>query len=107
MLAGLRIAVDDALLVRFERVGDLAGDAQRFVRSVWALRDAIGQRRALDQLHHQRFDAATLFDAREGRRCWVIERAPGLGLTLEARQRSGSAATADGRTFSATWRFEA
>ena len=55
MLAGFEIAMDDALLVRrFERLGDLLRDRQRLVERNRPLRDAVGQRRPLDQLHHQR-----------------------------------------------------
>ena len=52
---GLQIAMDDPLLVRrFERLGDLLRDRQRFVERHRALRDPIGERRTLDQLQHQR-----------------------------------------------------
>ena len=47
--------VDDALLVRrFERLGDLFRDRQRFIEWNWPLRDPIGERRPLDQLQDER-----------------------------------------------------
>ena len=54
-VGGLQIAMDDAALVRgLERFGNLAGDRQRFVERQRALRDPIGQRRAVDQLQDER-----------------------------------------------------
>ena len=48
-VAGLQIAMRDALVVRgFERIGDLARDAQSFIERHRPLR-----RLALDELHHQ------------------------------------------------------
>ena len=54
-VGGLEIAMDDALLVRgFEGFGDLLRDRKRLIDRNRPLRDAVGQRRPLDQLHHQR-----------------------------------------------------
>jgi hypothetical protein len=47
--------MDDALLMcRFERRGDLTGDPQRLVHRHRPLQDAIGERRAIDELHDER-----------------------------------------------------
>ena len=47
--------MNDAVLVRgFERLGDLLRDRQRLVERNRPLRDAVGERRSLDQLHHER-----------------------------------------------------
>ena len=47
--------MNDAELVGgFERLGDLSRDRQRLVERNRTLRDAIGERRALDQLEDQR-----------------------------------------------------
>ena len=47
--------MDDALLVRgFERLGDLPRDRQRLVERNRPPRDAVGERRSLDELHHER-----------------------------------------------------
>ena len=51
----LEIAMNDALLVRgFERLGDLPRDRERLVERERPARDAVGERLALDQLHHER-----------------------------------------------------
>ena len=50
-----QVAVDDAAVVRrFERLGDLAGDVERLVERQGAHIDPQGQRRPIDQLHDQR-----------------------------------------------------
>ena len=60
----LQIAMDDALFVRgLERIGDLLRDSQRFGERERPLRNAIGQRWALDELEHQRVDAAAVLEA--------------------------------------------
>ena len=60
----LQIAMDDALLVRrFERVGDLPGDLQGFGESDWSPRDAIGQRRPLDEFHREKRTARCVFQS--------------------------------------------
>jgi hypothetical protein len=47
--------VDDPLLVgRFERLRDLPRDRQRLVDGNRPVRDAIGERRSLDQFQHER-----------------------------------------------------
>ena len=54
--------MDDALIVRgFERLGNLPGDRQRLVERDRALRDALRQIVAFDQLHHERGDVAGVF----------------------------------------------
>ena len=46
--------MDDALLVRgFERVGDLPRDRERLVCRHRLAGNALGERLALDQLHHE------------------------------------------------------
>ena len=54
--------MNDPLLVRrFEGFGDLPGDGERFVDRDRPLRDAVRQRRPLDQFEDQRPDALSLF----------------------------------------------
>ncbi len=55
---------------RFERLGDLAGNAEGLVQRKRALPDAIGQRRAFHQLHHQ----VIWPDIIELANVWMIER---------------------------------
>jgi hypothetical protein len=55
----LQIPVDDALLVRrFECARDLPGDGHRLVDRNGPLPDAVRQRWAVDELHHQRLRGA-------------------------------------------------
>ena len=46
--------MDDPLLVRcFQRLGNLFRDGQRLFERNGPLGDTVGERRALDQLHHE------------------------------------------------------
>jgi hypothetical protein len=79
----LEVAVDDARLVGgVERVGDLPGECQRLIERDRARRDAVRERVALDQFHHDRalFEPVDLGNVR------VVERRQRLGFPLEARQ---------------------
>jgi hypothetical protein len=67
--------MDDAEIVcRLQRVGDLTRDAQRLVERHRPLRDPIGQRRALDELEHQRADAVGLLEPVDDRNIWMVQR---------------------------------
>ena len=60
--------MDDALLVRrFKGFGDLPRDGQRLVERNRTPRDPLRKVFALDQLHHERRDAATLFEPIDAR----------------------------------------
>ncbi len=84
---GLQIAMDDPLLVRrLERLGDLLRDGQRFVERDRALRDALREVVAFDQLHHERQRAAGLLDGIDRGDVRMVQRRECLGFTLEARQ---------------------
>ena len=62
--------MDDALLMSgLEGLGDLFRDRQRFVQGDGTMEDAIRERRPLDEFHHQRADAAGVFEA-VNLRCW-------------------------------------
>ena len=62
--------MDDAGLVRgFQRLGNLARDWQGFVERHRPLRDAVGQRRALDQLEDQGREPTPIPAGRRWRRC--------------------------------------
>ncbi len=79
--------MDDALLVRgLERLDDLPRNRQRLVERQRTLRDTVGQRRPLDELHHERARAATLFEAVDLRDVRVIERGQELRFALETRE---------------------
>ena len=82
--------MDDALFVRrFQRFGDLPGDRQCFVERERPLRDAVGERRAFDQLHHEGADAVRLFEAIDLRDVGMVQRGERLRLALKARQPLG------------------
>jgi len=68
----------------FERFGDLPGDAQRLIERQRSGADAIRQCEPLDQFHHQRANAAGVFEAVDRRDVGMIERRQYLRLALEA-----------------------
>ena len=79
--------MNDPLLVRrFERVGDLLRHRQRLIEWNGALRDAVGQRRTLDELHHQRRRVGGVFQAVDRGDVRMVERGEDFRLALEARQ---------------------
>ena len=89
---GLQVAVHDALVVRRrERARDLARHAQRLGLRQRPARDPLGERLALDELHHQVVDrravpARGLSDLVNDRDPRVAERGEQPRLALEARQ---------------------
>jgi hypothetical protein len=64
----------------FERFGDLPRDEQGFGKRYRAPGDAFGQRRALDQLHHQ----CLVFHAVDGCDVGMVERGQHLSFPREA-----------------------
>ena len=79
--------MDDPLLVgRFEGFGDLLGDGQGFVDRDRPLRDAVRQRRPLDEFKDQRLDAVRLLQPVDAPDVGMVQRGEHLGLTLEAGQ---------------------
>jgi hypothetical protein len=79
--------MDDALGVRrLERVGDLVGDAERLLERHRALRDAIGERRSLDEFHDQGRRAPGSFQAENVRDVGIVEGGEDFGLALESRE---------------------
>ena len=85
-IGGLQIAMHDAVLVRrFERFGNLTGNRQRFVNRDRSLRDAVCQRRAVDELEHE----GPLFEAVDLRDVRMVERRQHLRLALKARDAIG------------------
>ncbi len=82
--------MDDASFVRgFQGVGDLASNGQGFVYWDCPLRDALSQRRPLDQLEHQRPYAVLLFQAVDAGDVGMVQRGKDFGLTLEPGQALG------------------
>ena len=89
-IGGLQIAMHDAVLVRrLERFGNLTGNRQRFVNRDRSLRDAVCQRRAVDELEDEgplRTDFLRSVDLRDVR---MVERRQHLRLALKARDAIG------------------
>ena len=82
--------MDDALLVRrFERIGDLPRDRQRFVERDGAARDALRQILAFDELHHERARAARSFQPVNRGDVGMIERGEQFGFALEPGEAIG------------------
>ena len=82
--------IDDPLLVRrFERLRNLRRDRQRINNWNRAVRDAIGQRRPFDQLHHQRDGPARLLQAVDVRDVRVVQRRENFGFALKAGEPVG------------------
>ena len=85
-VGGLQIAMDNALFVRrFQGLGDLAGNPQRFIQRNGAAGDAFLQRRPFHQLHHQRAHAARFFQAVYRGDIGMAERRQRLRLSLQTR----------------------
>jgi hypothetical protein len=89
----LEVPVEDTVLVGVvQRVGELPRDEQRLVHGDGAAVDAVGQRGALDQLHHQRANGWrpgvprwALLDAVDRGNVLMSERGEDLRLALEPR----------------------
>ena len=105
---GLQIAVDDPLLVRrFERLGDLPRDRQRFVeRDRRRARCAARDPRPRPAPSRGRVDAVRSLPGRRSARCSDDSARRGLCASRWKRaRRSGSSAKESGRILSATSRF--
>ena len=75
------------LVRRFQRLGDLSRDGQGLVERNRTVRDAIRERRALDQFQDEgRMPCDRFFEAVDGGDVWVVQRRQHPGLALEARK---------------------
>jgi hypothetical protein len=84
---GLEIAMDDALFVRgFEGFTDLPRDRQCIGNRDRPARDTVGERRPLDQLHHEGLYAVRIFQPVNRCDVLVVQRRERTRLALEARQ---------------------
>ena len=82
--------MDDAQFMRgFEGLRDLLRDRQRVGKRYRAMRDAVGERRALDQFEHERMRRAAVFKAIDGGDVWMIERGEHLRFSPKSRQPVG------------------
>jgi hypothetical protein len=98
--------MDDPLLVRrFERLGDLRRDRQRFGERDRPFRNAVGQRRPLDELHHQREGSVRLLQAVDMRDVRMVQGGEDFGFALESGQSLGISPHRLRQHLMATWRF--
>ena len=82
--------MDDPLLVRrFERLGDLLRDRQRFVERDRAARDSLREILALDQFHDERAHTAGFFEAVDVRDVRMVQRGERLRFACEPREPIG------------------
>ena len=92
--------MDDALFVRrFQRLGNLLRDRQRLVEWHRTARDALRQIVALDELHHQRAQAAALFESVDRRDLRMVQRREDLGFTGKSREAVGVVGDRVGQDF--------
>ena len=82
---GLEVAVDDPLLVRlFERLRDLQREGKALSQGKRPGFEALGERRAFDELHDEGPDAAALLEAEDRGDVRVMKLREELRLALEA-----------------------
>ena len=86
----LQIAVHDALLVRgVQGIGNLVRQQQGVAERDASRGNAVGERRPVDELHHQRLAAIGALEAVDHRDVGMAERGEGPGFPLEARETIG------------------
>ena len=79
--------MNDALLVRgFQGLRNLLGDRQRLIDRNRSLRDAVRERRSLDQLHDERLHTVRLLQAVDVRDVRMVQRCEDLCFSLESSQ---------------------
>ena len=97
---GLQIAMDDPLLVRrFERLGDLFRDRQRFVERDGTAHDSLGEILARDQFHDKSVHPAGFFKAVDVGDVRVVQRRQGLSFACEPCEPFGIARDQIGQHF--------
>ena len=87
------------------RLGDLLRDRKRLIQGNRPLGNAVSQDRPLNQLQDERPGVVALFDAVDGGDFGWFRLARTCASRWNRARRSGSAAKASGRIFSATWRL--
>jgi hypothetical protein len=104
-VAGLEVAVDDALLVRGgQRLGNLRPDLERLRQRQRALLQPVGERFAGEVLHDEVGPAILLPHVVERTDVGVLESGDGPRLALEAGPQRGSEASSAESTLRATVR---
>src|SRR4029453_16029106 len=74
---------DAVFMRRFKRFGDLTRDRYRLPKRNRSLREAVGERRAFDELEYQGLKAARILEAMDSADTRVIERGEQLRFALE------------------------
>ena len=77
---------DSSIVRGLQRLGQLAGDRQRFIQRQCAAQDALREVLSVDELHRDRVHRARLLDAVNRRDVGVVERGQRLRLAREPRQ---------------------
>src|ERR1700683_5362883 len=73
-ICGLDIAVNDSLSVRsVERSGHLNGDFQQFVQRDDSLRNAVLQRLAFQEFHHEEVVASVFINVVNDTNVWMVK----------------------------------
>jgi hypothetical protein len=90
---------------RLERACDLSCERQRFINRDGALFNALGKRRPLDQLQHERLHPVRFFETVNGRDVRVIQRGQEFRFPPETREPVDVACEAIRKTLTATSRF--
>ena len=94
----LQIAMDHAFFVRrFQRLRDLSGNLQRLLDRQRAFGNALGQRLARNQFHHQIIHAAGLLEAMDRRDVGMIQCRQHARFALKAGQPLGIVRKARGK----------
>ncbi len=78
--------IDSLPVRRFKGLGHLLRDEQRFIEWNRPLRDAIGERRPLDQLHHEGLDPVRFLEAVDVCDVGVIQGRDHFRFALEPRE---------------------
>ena len=110
-VAGLQIAVDDALIVRrFEGVADLAGNLQRLGRRKTRsgrpqTAQTLLERLAVHELHRDRDAAGVFLEPMHGRNVGMVEGGEHFGFAAKTRDALGIGGDIGGQHFVATSRF--
>ena len=84
---------------RLERLRDLSRDRQRFVDRNRPLGDAVGERRSLDELHHESRRAFTLLETVNLCDVRMVEPGEHFRLALKTRQTIGVGCKNRGKNF--------
>ena len=80
---------DPLFVCRLQGFRDLPGDRQGLVDRNGALRDAVGERRPLDELHHERTDAARFLETMNVGDICVVQRGERVRFARKPRQPIG------------------